>query len=385
MNGQARKAFMPPLLLALLGVALVLLLLYVGLQRDLRRADRVDDAIAHSIEVREALGDVAALHVEVESGMRAYAMTGDRRLLAPYTQGMSRLKPVADRLARREANSHAGTGYAALIASASEDHAAFGRQIVALIADGRVAEARAQIAADGGTAAIDRLRSLVAGLQSEEQAQMQRHRAEAADIRAGIDDTLRLTLLALAVLLAGGGFAGKQIISSQASRIESDSNLFHAVIDPIILLSDRGIIQSSNSAAQRTFGYSEHELTGASVAVLLAEWPAEERLALGLQTLVKGNRHTGAVRDYLFRRRNGTRFRGNVSVSIAQAGDVTTLAAIIRPHLGLEQLMHSEGADNARSRSTRTSSGIDLLDSLRARMHMSELQDRQDRRGDGDS
>jgi PAS domain S-box-containing protein len=370
MHGPTRQSLLTPLLLALLGVAVCLILLYGSLQRDLRAGARIDDSIIHSLAVRDALTEIIALHIEAESGKRGYAIASDPQFLTHYQDSIERLGPATTRLTELEASSTLGTGYADLIADASDEHDAFCRKVVGLISEGRTREARALIASGQGKVIMDRLRSLVAGLQSEEQAQLEQFRRKEAEINADVDNTLHLILLALGILVVGGGFASAQVIRRQASRIESDSNLFNAVIDPIILLNGRGEILSTNEAAQRKFGYSEEELVGTSVAVLLAEWPSEERLFTGLKRLLQSREH-GVVRDYLFRRRNGTRFRGNVSVSIGQAGDSPMLAAIIRPHLGMDQLAKPADAADA-SEPTRPSS-VDLLQRIRAQMDTRDL------------
>lgn len=385
MVGSARKTVLTPLLFALLGVALILILLYGSLQRDLQRADRLDDAIAHGIDVREALADIVALHTELESGKNGYAIAGNARLLGAYPDRLARLEPAIQRLSMLESRNKAGSGYARLIAAASEDHAAHCRSIVALIEQGRGTEARALITSGAGKAAMDRLHNVVAALQSEEQVQLHGHQAEAADMRARVNETLRRILLALGILMLGGGFASAQIIRSQANRIETDSNLFNAVIDPIILLSRHGEILSSNRAAQHQFGYSADELAGTSVAVLLAEWPDEDRLSRGLQRVLNSSPHTGLLRDYLFRRRNGTRFRGNASVSIGEVGDGTTLIAIIRPHLSLQQLAGFTGDAETPARAPGKSAPIDLLDTLRARIDTPDLQQRRERHRESES
>lgn len=370
MHGPARQTILAPLLLALMAIVVCLVLLYASLQSDLRAAAQVNDSIAHSLAVRDTLTDVIALHIEAESGKRGYAIAADPQFLSHYQESIRRLGPATARLAALEASSRIGTGYSDLIAEASDEHAAFCRKVVGLLSAGRTREARGLIASGQGKIMMDRLRSLVAGLQSEEQSQLQQLRMQQAEINADVETTLRLILVTLGILVVSGGFASARIIRRQADRIESDSNLFNAVIDPIILLNDRGEILSTNEAAQRQFGYSEAELAGTSVAVLLAEWPSEERLFDGLRRLVQSRDH-GIVRDYLFRRRNGTRFRGNVSVSIGQAEGVPMLAAIIRPHLGMEQLAQATPAAQAEP-PTRPSS-VDVLHRIRARMDLPDL------------
>ena len=119
--------------------------------------------------------------------------------------------------------------------------------------------------------------------------------------------------------------------------------------------------------------------------MLLAEWADEARLSQGLRRVLKSNPHTGILRDYLFRRRNGTRFRGNASVSIGEGGDGTTLVAIIRPHLSLQQRAGFTGEPDAPARPARKRAPIDPLDTLRARMDAPDLQQRRERHRESES
>ena len=57
-------------------------------------------------------------------------------------------------------------------------------------------------------------------------------------------------------------------ILDREQRLET---LFQTVIDAIVIIDDMGIIRRVNKAAEKLFGYAEHELVGSNIAMLMPE------------------------------------------------------------------------------------------------------------------
>jgi PAS domain S-box-containing protein len=254
------------------------------------------------------------------------------------------------------------------LAKASEDRVAFSRMIVGQVEAGRGAFARAEMTSGRGSAVMGRLRTLIGNMDATMGNQLANAKARKADAKADIDRTLQAMLVLLGVTVTASAIAGILTIRGQATRLERQENLSNAIIDPILVLDSAGTILFANRATQQQFGYTSEELHGASADVLLAEWPHGEQVALGLGRLHPVDVQTGIVRDFLFRRRNGTRFRGNVSVGIAEEDGAPRFIAVVRPHLSLPASTQAGKAPGKANATPTTAFVLDLLGSLRARI-----------------
>lgn len=89
-----------------------------------------------------------------------------------------------------------------------------------------------------------------------------------------------------------------------------------SVNDAIITIDERGVVRSVNPAAVRQFGYTEDELVGCALEVLIAEPHREGGVPPGAHSLRLGaSQGTGIGREVDCRRRDGTRFPGELTVT----------------------------------------------------------------------
>jgi PAS domain S-box-containing protein len=95
--------------------------------------------------------------------------------------------------------------------------------------------------------------------------------------------------------------------------------------DAVLIVSAKNLIVRINAEAERMFGYSRQELLGQPLEILL---PVQLRETGGRcrKKSSPATRSTGAVRDILARRRDGSEFFADVSLSPATAGGVIVMA-----------------------------------------------------------
>ena len=108
--------------------------------------------------------------------------------------------------------------------------------------------------------------------------------------------------------------------------------IFDSAVDVVIVINVQGIIQSSNPAAERIFGYSPDELIGRDLKMLMPDEAArsehDSRLARYIQT---GERElTGFGREFEGLRKDGTVFPLDLSAAEWTHDDETFFTLIIR-------------------------------------------------------
>lgn len=107
--------------------------------------------------------------------------------------------------------------------------------------------------------------------------------------------------------------------------------ILSTAVDAIIIIDEAGLIKSLNPAAQRMFGFSYHEMIGENVSLLMPSPYKDEHdsyLSRYLRTGVP--RVIGFGREALGRRRDGSTFPLELSVSEFQQGNHRYFTGIVR-------------------------------------------------------
>lgn len=121
---------------------------------------------------------------------------------------------------------------------------------------------------------------------------------------------------------------------TERALTESEEQLrgiFNTTVDAIITISEAGIMQSFNPAAQRMFGYTAQEAIGRNVVMLMPEPYRKEHDEYLHRYRETGIRHIiGIGREVLGLRKNGTTFPIDLAVSEAKLGDCRTFTGILR-------------------------------------------------------
>jgi PAS domain S-box-containing protein len=101
--------------------------------------------------------------------------------------------------------------------------------------------------------------------------------------------------------------------------------------DPIVTIDPRGIIDSVNPAAEKTFGYSSEELVGQAVEILMPE-PHRSRHASYICNYLKtGNpKVIGTGREVTAVRKDGTLFPLELAVSEIHLDGLRLFTAVMR-------------------------------------------------------
>ena len=121
-------------------------------------------------------------------------------------------------------------------------------------------------------------------------------------------------------------------VERQQARREQDQNrlerasrrirgILESMVDAVVTIDSRGIIETFNPAAERMFGYVEAEVVGQSVNILLPEaFRAGHDRSMAEYRPNAGSRIIGNDREVLALRRDGSTFPMNLAVSELRLG-----------------------------------------------------------------
>jgi len=120
--------------------------------------------------------------------------------------------------------------------------------------------------------------------------------------------------------------AEKDLKESEA-RIRA---ILETVVDGIITINERGIIESVNSAVEKLFGYTENEVIGKNVSVLMTSPYREEHDTYLANYLKTGKKKIiGIGREVVAQHKDGTIFPIRISVSEFFLGDKRMFTGIV--------------------------------------------------------
>ncbi|MEO6216972.1 MAG: CHASE3 domain-containing protein [Sphingomonas sp.] len=328
---------------------LILVLLAIIINRGFDETASLRREVVRSYETRAELQRLLSLHQDIETGQRGFVITGDERFLDPYKAAIERVGPTLTALEGdlREASVRGGDLVALRVASAQMR--GFADRTIALTRSGARADAQRLVARGEGRTRMDRLRALIGQLSDEERAELRR-RTDAAETtqiklrrRSIVLETFLLLMLALAAMFIARINAVRELVLRRHTDLATRQEMiFESAKDGMIVLNPSGGIESLNPAAAKMFAYPAEELLRRDVNMLFEVAPERAQVETFLRRL-KARRLevSGEVQEFIGRRRDGTSFPLEVSISPFQLKAVTQFLAVTRDiseRRGIEQM-----------------------------------------------
>ncbi|MGC2856282.1 EAL domain-containing protein [Novispirillum sp. DQ9] len=135
-----------------------------------------------------------------------------------------------------------------------------------------------------------------------------------------------------AVLVVARDVTERQIATRAIiQREERLRRIMETMVDGLVIIDERGIIETFNRAAERIFGYKAREVVGAPVNILMPEEEGEVHqdyvnafLATGVSTVMGGGR------EVMGRRKDGSHFPLDLALSALRIGDQRLFIGVLR-------------------------------------------------------
>lgn len=123
---------------------------------------------------------------------------------------------------------------------------------------------------------------------------------------------------------------GKEKVKIEENEIKTQA-VFETVVDGIIVISEGGIIDSLNKAAEKIFGYQEEEVIGKNIKILMPEpYQSEHDGYLSAYKKTGCRKIIGFGREVLGRRKNGMTFPMDLSVNEMDFRSKKMFAGVVR-------------------------------------------------------
>ncbi|MBI2511734.1 MAG: PAS domain S-box protein [Opitutae bacterium] len=318
----------------------VVVLLGIGVLTwlSLTRAERAFALVEHTHVVLTRLEQIQVQVLEVQTGARGYALSGDEAFLAPFDAGVAGIR---ESLAAARTLTHDNPAQRARVARL----APLVEREIDVMSRRNAARRAGGIAADLGTRTLlegkqlmDEIRAVVREMEAAENTLLA-ERAQAARRSAAL--TRGALLLAVAVALVLGAAAGARVQRDFRARRQADAALersrklfetfFEQSTDAIVVVDAHGVIQRVNRRTENLFSYARAELIGKPVETLM---PARFRErhhahAQGYQDAPKF-RAMGAGLELFAQRQDGTEFPVDIMLSPLETDEGRVVLATIR-------------------------------------------------------
>jgi PAS domain S-box-containing protein len=253
--------------LAILSLVAVVAISYRS-GKQLQEATR---AVTHTREVLDKLGDIAARLSEVESAARSFAISGKQSHLSPFYTAAEAVPPQVDELKLLLRNDPSRLRSVTKIEPVIAKHLKVMKDMVELGDKNLFRGFGQRSLTDEGNNLMGQIRAAFSTMDKEQRARLdQEETAVAAKAERVTVISLAGSVLAGVLVLACGACA-LRAMHGRGKAEEKLDRLLGSMPDALVLVNAEGKIVGSNVHTGKLFGYSDRELQGESMALLVPE------------------------------------------------------------------------------------------------------------------
>ena len=236
--------------------------------RQLREATQ---AVTHTREVLEKLGNITAQLSEVESAARSFAISGKQSHLSPFYTAAEAVPPQVDELKLLLQNDPRQLQSITEIEPVITRHLQVMKNMVGLGDKNLFRGFGQRNLTDEGNDLMEQIRAAFNTVENEQHALLdQEQTTEAAKVNRVTLISLAGSVLASIFILACGAFALRAVYGRRKAEEKLD-RLLGSMPDALVIVNAEGKIAGSNTHTEKLFGYSDRELQGESMALLVPE------------------------------------------------------------------------------------------------------------------
>jgi PAS domain S-box-containing protein len=228
-------------------------------------------AVTHTREVLEKLGDIEARLSEVESAARSFAISGKQSHLSPFYTAAKAVPPQVDELKLLLRDDPNRLRSVTEIEPVIAEHLKVMKDMVELGNKNLFRGFGQRSLTDEGNKLMERIRNAFSAVNKEQRARLGEEQTAVA-ARAE-----RVTMISLAgsvlagVLVLACGACALRAMHSRGKAEEKLDRLLGSMPDALVIVNAEGKIVGSNAHTGKLFGYSDRELQGESMALLVPE------------------------------------------------------------------------------------------------------------------
>ena len=228
-------------------------------------------AVTHTREVLDKLGDIAARLSEVESAARSFAISGKQSHLSPFYTAAEAVPPQVDELKLLLRNDPSRLRSVTKIEPVIAKHLKVMKDMVELGDKNLFRGFGQRSLTDEGNNLMGQIRAAFSTMDKEQRARLdQEETAVAAKAERVTVISLAGSVLAGVLVLACGACA-LRAMHGRGKAEEKLDRLLGSMPDALVLVNAEGKIVGSNVHTGKLFGYSDRELQGESMALLVPE------------------------------------------------------------------------------------------------------------------
>jgi PAS domain S-box-containing protein len=252
-------------------------------------------AVTHTRDILTSLSAISTSLGEVESSARSFAISGKQSHLDPFYTAAKQVPEQLEELKKLLRDDPEALGALTKTEPLINRHIKAMKDMVDLGKKGLFGGSgqRKQLT-DAGNSLMEEIRSRFSAMEKAQRAELARGQEAVA---AGADRVMLVGLvatLASAALVLVFGIWGLRAMSRRTRAEEKLDRLLGSMPDALVIVNTEGRILSSNGQTARLFGYSERELQGESMALLV---PERERQSLRQYYLGFSQRNGGRVAE----------------------------------------------------------------------------------------
>ena len=253
-------------------LAILSLLMVIAISRQSgKQLQEATRAVAHTREVLEKLGYITAQLSEVESAARSFAISGKQSHLSHFYTAAEAVPPQLDELKLLLQDDPRQLKSITEIEPEIAKHLQVMKNMVELGDKNLFRGFGQRNLTDEGNDLMEQIRAAFSTVENDQQVLLdQEQTTEAAKVNRVTMISLSGSMLASAFILACGACALRAMYGRRKAEGKLD-RLLGSMPDALVIVNAEGKIIGSNAHTEKLFGYSDRELQGESMALLVPE------------------------------------------------------------------------------------------------------------------